>query len=159
MTLRTRISLALTLWFVAEALALAFIVQWIGVGGAILLGIATSVLGASLLKRVGTSALTELRRSAGSGGPSVFQGNVALDGTLSAIGALLLLLPGFLTDMLGLALATPALRGGLAQWIKRGGFRSVRGQPRTQHGPSTIDLDPDDWRPVDDPLRRPISKV
>ena len=51
MTLRTRISLALTLWFVAEAIALALIVQVIGVGGAILLSVATSLLGGSLLSR------------------------------------------------------------------------------------------------------------
>lgn len=159
MTLRTRISLALTLWFVAEAVALALVVQAIGVGGAILLGIATSLLGGSLLKKAGRSALSGLRQTAGPGGTGIFRGNVALDGTLGVIGALCLLLPGFLTDAVGLVLATPGLRAPIARWIQGGGFRAVRGRPRAQHGPGTIDLDPDDWRPVDDKARRPLPKI
>ncbi|WP_158807706.1 FxsA family protein [Beijerinckia sp. L45] len=159
MTLRTRISLALTLWFVAEAIALALIVQVIGVGGAVLLGIATSLLGGSLLKKAGRSALSALRQTAGPGGTGVFRGNLALDGTLGAIGALFLLLPGFLTDAIGLVLATPLFRAPITRWIQGGGFRTVRGEPRAQHGPTSIDLEPGDWQPVDDAIRRPLPKV
>jgi UPF0716 protein FxsA len=159
MTLRTRISLALTLWVVAEAVALALIVQVIGVGGAILLGIATSLLGGSLLKKAGRSALSGLRQTAGPGGIGIFRGNVALDSTLGVLGALFLLLPGFLSDAVGLVLSTPVFRAQLGRWIHGGGFRAASGQPRAQHGPATIDLDPDDWRPAEDPVRRPLPKI
>ena len=159
MTLRTRISLALTLWFVAEAVTLTLVVQMIGVAGAVLLGIATSLLGGSLLKKAGRSALSGLRQTAGPGGMGVLRGNVALDGTLSVLGALFLLLPGFLTDAIGLILATPVLRAPIGRWIQGGGFRAVRGQPRAQHGPTSIDLEPGDWQPADVAVRRPLPKV
>ena len=159
MSLRTRISLALAVWLIAETLTLALVVDLLGVGGAILLGVATSVLGASLLKRLGMSALAGLRQGAGPGGIAVLQGHFAVDGTLAALGAVFLLIPGFLTDAVGIVLAVPSLRARLAGWIQGGGFRTVRGQPRAQHGPTTIDLDREDWRSLDDKTRRPTSPM
>jgi len=152
MTLRNRIGLGLAAWFFLEVAAFAVVVSQIGLGAAILLGIFTSLVGASLLKRVGTSALGRLRREAGRGGTSVFAGDLALDDTLAAFGALLLILPGFVSDVVGLLLSIDVARGLIARRAR--GVAGAR-EPGPAHGPAMIDLDPDEWRPVDEPAPRP----
>ena len=160
--LSSRIKLVLGIWFVAEILAFSLVAEWIGVPRTILLGVISSLLGLILLRRAGTSALMKLRanvdgRPLGSGDRGHF-----LDEILATGGALALLLPGFLSDIVGLALALPALRVRAARWIGGRSFASVvmgsgmgsgKGagvgsgsghQPR--HGPATIDLDPEEWR-------------
>lgn len=153
--LSTRIKLALALWFLAEVLAFSLVAHWIGVPRAILVGVITSLLGLSLLRRAGTSALMKLHASLD--GRVVVERDAShfLDETLATVGALALLLPGFLSDAVGLALAVPALRDRVAGWIGRDGLRTGRS---ARQGPSTIDLEPDEWRQTD-PTKRPVPKV
>ncbi len=83
------------------------VVETIGLAGALLLGFATSLAGLALSRQTGTGALNHLR-SAFSGAP---QGQDAMfDGSIRAIAAFLLILPGFISDLAGLALAAPSLR-------------------------------------------------
>ena len=147
--LSTRIKFLLALWLVGEALLFLLIVHLVGVGGAFLLGIATSLLGMALLKRAGKSALQTMR---GRLNPSVGAPSGALlDDTLATLGAIALLVPGFLSDVVGLALALPLVRDRIVGFVgRRGGFRTPSpGTPRPKHGPSVIDLEPDQWRPAD----------
>ena len=157
---RHRITLGVVIWALAETLALALIVQVVGVSGALILGLATSVIGAILVKRLGRSAMAGLRRGAGPGGLKLFQGPAALDGLLAGCGAVLLLIPGFLTDLVGLLLAVPAVRRALAG-LAGGGRLSRPGSGRQEtgrRGPSQIDLDADDWH-VDQETKRSLPKV
>ncbi len=155
---RTRIAAVLIAWVAAEALMLALVVKLVGVSGALLLGLGTSLLGASMVKRLGRSAIGSLRRGAGADGFSVLRSGQAVDGLLSGLGAVLLLLPGFLTDALGLGLAVPVVRRVVAGRLQ-GGARGPGGQPRAPHGPTQIDLEPGDWRADDEVRGRPMPKV
>ncbi len=157
---RNRITIGVVAWALAESLALAGIVRLVGVSGALILGLATSLVGAVLVKRLGRSAMAGLRRGVGPGGLQLFGSAAALDGLLAGCGAALLLLPGFITDALGLLLAVPAVRHALAGAVGRG-RRAPRGSGRegpARRGPSQIDLDTGDWQ-VDDEAKRPLPKV
>ncbi|MBO0868071.1 MAG: FxsA family protein [Micromonosporaceae bacterium] len=91
----------------AEIAVLALAIRWIGVGWTVLLVLATSVLGGWLLRREGVRAWRRFREAAQAGrAPGVEASN----GVLGLIGAILLILPGFLTDLAGLALLLPFVR-------------------------------------------------
>jgi UPF0716 protein FxsA len=155
--LSTRIKLALAVWCVCEMIAFSLVVHWIGVTDAILLGVITSLLGFSMLRRAGASALMKLRTRMETRQPA--SGPRLLDETLATVGAAALLLPGFLSDIVGLALAVPALRDAITAWIGRGGLGGMRaGGRRPQHGPPTIDLSPEEWHKAD-PASRSVPKV
>lgn len=92
--------------------------QQIGVGPTILLLIAMSILGAFLAKREGLAVWTRFRATLARGEvPS----NELIDGVLVLFGAALLLTPGFLTDVLGIALLIPASRAGVRRVVMKSG--------------------------------------
>ncbi len=148
-----RLRLALALWIGLEIGAFVLVVRWIGPGGAVLAGLATSLLGVSQLKRAGRAAIAKLRGGLGgrsAGGPAT---GPLFDETLGTLGGLCLLVPGFLSDIVGVALAIPALRGWLSRrvgrWIGRRPGAGPAGQGRP-HAPAAIDLDPVEWRHTDE---------
>ena len=153
----SRIKLAVLVWLVLEVLAFSLVAHWIGVPRAILLGVITSLLGLTLLRRAGTSALRKLR--AGFDGRLITERDTGrfLDEMLATAGALALLLPGFLSDVVGLALAAPACRDRAARWIERGGLAGPRDNG-AHHGPTTIDLEPEEWRHTEGGSR-PVTKT
>ena len=150
------VKLALAIWCACEILVFALVVHLIGLGDAILVGVITSVLGFTILRRAGSSALAKLRDRMAT--RQAVPGGLFLDETLATVGALALLLPGFVSDLIGLALAVPALRDAIVAWIGRGGLHAVRTGHRAQHGPSTIDLSPEEWHKADS-VGRSIPKA
>ena len=156
MRLSTRIKTALALWIVGEAIVFVLVTQLIGFPEALLLAFITSLFGWTLLKRAGASAMIKLRASL-DGRVVATDSPRFLDETLASFGALALLMPGFLSDLVGLVLAVPAARDRVARWIGKGKLAGLRpGRPRAERGPSTIDLDPQDWERSEP--RRPIEK-
>ncbi len=167
---------ALLLWFAAEVLVFALAVHLVGLGWAMLAEVASTALGFILLKRTGAAAMLKLRaafqgrrapgrdprrdmgRDAGNSGDADI-----VDGALSVLGALALVLPGFLSDLFGLALLVRAVRtrlaaslgGGRLRGLGRGGIRfTVRRGGAAEGGirrADTIDLPPDEWRSGDAP--------
>ena len=135
-------------WLVAEVLAFAFVVHLLGLGGAILLGLATTVLGIVTLRRVGLDAARNLRRAVAGAEPA---NGALLDGMLRALGGLLLIVPGFIANFAGFALASPSVR----RWATRlfdgnGGPVPPAVSRRSRAAPTdVIDLAPEDWRIVD----------
>jgi UPF0716 protein FxsA len=129
---------AIGLWLVAEVIVFVIVVHNLGLVGALALGLLTSLVGAATLRRLGARALLALQRTVQGGQPS--QGAL-LDGALAALGGLLLVLPGFLTDVLGLALAAPSVR----QWLGRRYGSLPRPAKR-----AVLDLSPQEWRSVED---------
>jgi UPF0716 protein FxsA len=95
-------------WLLAEVLVYVLVAAQIGVGWTILLTLATSAVGMSLLARQGTRALGELRERARTRQPGA--GRALGDAGLGAVGALLVVLPGFLGDVVGLCCLVPGLR-------------------------------------------------
>jgi UPF0716 family protein affecting phage T7 exclusion len=96
--------MAAGLLILAEFVVFVLVAGWIGVGWTILATLATSALGFVLLARQGTKALTELRERARSRRPA---GRELGDAGLVAAGGLLMVLPGFIGDLVGLLCLLP----------------------------------------------------
>jgi UPF0716 protein FxsA len=91
-----------------ELAVFILVAGWIGLGWTLLATMATSALGCLLLARQGVRALTELRDRARSRQPA---GRELGDAGLVAVGGLLMVLPGFLGDLVGLLCLLPVTRG------------------------------------------------
>ena len=104
-------------WPLAELVALWAVAQWLGWGWALLLLIAGSVLGLAVLRRAG-AALARHAALAASQGRSL-----APEPVVRVAAGLLLAIPGFLTDIVGLVLLVPpvtAIVGDHAgTWVSR----------------------------------------
>ena len=103
--------LLLVLWPIVEIAVFLQVVAWIGVLDTLALMVAISLCGAWLVKRQGVGTLARMRAELDDGriptGPMT-------DGGLLAAAGFLLLVPGFVTDVFGLALLVPPVRGGVA---------------------------------------------
>ena len=102
-----RVRLVAGLLVLAELLVYVLVAQWIGLGPTILATLGTSLLGWVLLARQGTKALADLReraRTRRSAGTEL--GNAGL----VAAGGLLMVLPGFISDLVGLLCLLPGTR-------------------------------------------------
>lgn len=94
-----------------ELVLLIRIGQWIGLLPTVLLVIATGLVGAALARREGMRTLLLIQADLQAGR---FPVGRLLDGALILFAGALLLTPGVLTDVLGLALLVPSSRG----WLK-----------------------------------------
>ncbi|CAA9269294.1 MAG: FxsA cytoplasmic membrane protein [uncultured Blastococcus sp.] len=103
-----RIRMVAGLLVLAELVVYVLVVNWIGLAWTILATLATSALGMALLARQGTRALTELRDRARSRRSA---GRELGDAGLVAAGGLLMVLPGFIGDLVGLLCLLPGTRG------------------------------------------------
>ena len=102
-----RVRVLAGLWALAEVVVLVLVAAWIGVGWTLLATLATTALGWALLARQGARALGELRERARQRRPS---GRAVGDAGLIAVGGLLVVLPGFLGDVVGLLCLLPPTR-------------------------------------------------
>jgi UPF0716 protein FxsA len=91
-----------------ELVVFVLVAAWIGIGWTILATLATSAIGIVLLGRQGTRALADLRERARSRRPA---GRELGDAGLVAAGGLLMVLPGFVGDLVGLLCLLPVTRG------------------------------------------------
>jgi len=110
------IGIGLLVTAVIEITLLVLVAQRIGVGLTILLVLAGVLLGAWLLQREGVRAWRALRRATADGRPV---GPEVSDGLVGLLSALLLVVPGFVTDVLGLALLVPPVRRGARVIVRR----------------------------------------
>jgi UPF0716 protein FxsA len=92
---------------IAEIAVLTAVARWIGLPATVLLAFVMSVLGVVLLRREGVRAWRRFRQALDAGEPP---GVRVADGLVGLVGALLLVLPGFVTDGLGLLLVAPPTR-------------------------------------------------
>ena len=141
------IVLLLVLWPVVEIAVFLQVVDWIGVLNTLALMLAISICGAWMVKRQGIGTLARMRTELDDGriptGPMT-------DGGLLAAAGFLLLVPGFVTDVFGLALLVPPVRSGARRLL---GHRfSVRaGRVRPDRGPDYLDVDEAQPRRPDPP--------
>ena len=105
---RSRLRLFVGLGALAELVVFLVVANWIGIGWTILATLATSALGGLLLARQGVRVLGDLRERARTRQPA---GRELGNAGLVAVGGLLMLLPGFLGDLLGLLCLLPGTRG------------------------------------------------
>lgn len=96
--------------------------RWIGVLGVLFLVLGTGLAGLAVLRRAAGGNIVALRRQMG---PAALMADL----TLMAIGAILLILPGLLGDIIGLLLMAPATRRAIARFVgarlRQGGGATV----------------------------------
>ena len=132
---RRRLRLFVGLSALAELVVFVLVAGWVGIGWTILATLATSALGCLLLARQGTRALAELRERARSRQPA---GRELGDAGLVAVGGLLMLLPGFLGDLVGLLCLLPGTRGLVRRALSRLAFARL---PDHLRGPIRVRSD------------------
>lgn len=125
--------------------------QTIGLFPTLALVIGGALLGGLLLRQQGLSVLGQLRNNYSTGR---MPGRTIADAMMIGVAALFLVLPGFLSDVVALALLLPPVRS----WIYAAlasrvtvvdtttGYRRT-GPSDGRLGDGTIDLDEDDYRP------------
>jgi UPF0716 protein FxsA len=131
-----------------EFAAFFWVAGRIGFFPALVVLVATSFLGASLLRRQGGLAFARVaaafRRGEAPHG-------AARDSFLLALGGVLMILPGFVSDAIGFALMLPSL---VRSWQEEGRAPATRPRdaapgPRPSAG-GVIDLDRGEWHQVED---------
>lgn len=124
--------------------------QTIGLFPTLALVIGAAILGGLLLRQQGLSVLAQLRNNVNTGR---MPGRTIADAMMIGVAALFLVLPGFLSDIVALALLLPPVRGwiygALASRVKVVDTTTTyrRHDARTDRIEGTIDLDDDDYRP------------
>ncbi|WLR92486.1 FxsA family protein [Shinella zoogloeoides] len=144
---RLLIPLFVLLLPLAEIACFILVGRRIGLLPTLSLVVLSAIAGIVLMRIQGFGVLARLRQSGETGRAP---GKELLDAAMILIAGILLLIPGFLTDILGLALFLPPVRSFLWNRLMRnvvvvdiGGMRPG-GRPET--GPQrTIDLDEDDF--------------
>lgn len=102
-----RLLLILTITPIIELWLLGLVSERIGLSGTILMILGTGALGAALAKHQGLDTWREIRRQMSQG---QVPAGMLLDGVMIFVAALLLITPGVLTDLLGVALLVPPIR-------------------------------------------------
>jgi UPF0716 protein FxsA len=151
-TARAMGSADVAIWIILSFLAVPIIeiALFVKIGGAIgllpTLGIVvlSAILGTYVIRLQGLRALERLRASAQSGGDPV--GPIA-HGALTFFAGILLILPGFFTDTLGLLLLIPQVRALLIGWgasrvtVRAASFVQARRGSTAPGGGETIEAD------------------
>lgn len=160
-----RISALLFLvWPLLEIAGFVVVGREIGVLATIALTVAMIVLGGALVRYQGFGVLSRIRTEMEAGRNP---GRELAHGVMILMAGFLLLVPGFVSDVIGLALFIPPIRDLAWRWLSRNADfstivvnRDFGGARRTE---KTIDLDEDDyeadpnpdspWRRIDRPDR------
>jgi UPF0716 protein FxsA len=107
------LALVLVVIPVAEVWAIVWVAHQVGILAMLALLFGVSVVGAALAKHVGLEVWRRFRATLAAG--DIPSGEV-FDGALVLLAAGILLIPGFITDVIGLLLLVPAARS-LAKWM------------------------------------------
>jgi len=123
----------------------AALIGWLWAAG---LFIATSIAGALLLRRFGRADLDRLRTAFARDGVRAL--HLETPGMATMVGGILLIFPGFITDLLGAALLLPAVR----RWAAAKFAKLPRSSRRTPRDDRVIELEPGEWHQIPDRGRR-----
>ena len=134
--------LALLALPLAELAAFIAVAATIGFIWALALVLAGSLAGALVLRHAGGSHIARVRVALGEGGFTALQADSS--GFLILLAGILLLIPGFITDVAGLLLLIAPLRQALGT--------ALRGGTQPPRGDGVVDLEPEQWRRVPDPV-------
>jgi UPF0716 protein FxsA len=103
-----------------ELFGFIFVSSYIGAPKTLLLLLSTSVIGLLMMRFEGKKVLQDSRQQMQEGR---VPGRTMLDGLCIFFGGLLLILPGFITDIIGFTLVFPLIRpiyrGFLLKWIEK----------------------------------------
>lgn len=120
-------AVVLLLYLVAEVAAVWAVSSVVGFFGTLGLLLAGAVLGSWLARREGARAARAFMATARAGRPAH---NEVTDGMLVALGGLLIMLPGFVSDLAGLFLLLPPTRAVVRRsWLRRAERRMAAANP------------------------------
>ena len=134
-----RIAVFLAILPLLEVVIFVIVAAIIGFWNAVLLTIATSVIGALLLRMQDQPRLRQFQHSLSDGFTA--SGNLSGPGLFTVLAGFLLLLPGFLTDLIAVPMLIPQVRALFAAFLART-LRTEAGKPP----PGVVDLEPGEWR-------------
>ncbi|HEY4920340.1 MAG TPA: FxsA family protein [Xanthobacteraceae bacterium] len=144
MRLAIRIAICLLLLPAAEFLAFLLVAWAIGFLPALGLMLLTSLAGGVVLRYVNRGQFGQFRRVLRD--QDVSPAATQAGGPIFAFAGILLLLPGFITDLLGAGLLLPPLR----HWFGRVVGRMIRRKPQAPGAVTVIDLEPTEWQALSD---------
>lgn len=124
---------------------MAALIGWLWAAG---LFIATSIVGVLLLRRFGRADLDRLRTAFARDGIRAL--HLETPGMATMLGGILLIFPGFITDLLGAALLLPAVR----RWAAAKFPTFAHSSRRTPRDDGVIELEPGEWHQIPDRGRR-----
>lgn len=124
---------------------MAALIGWLWAAG---LFIATSIVGVLLLRRFGRADLDRLRTAFARDGIRAL--HLETPGMATMLGGILLIFPGFITDLLGAALLLPAVR----RWAATKFATFARSSRHTPRDDGVIELEPGEWHQIPDRGRR-----
>jgi UPF0716 protein FxsA len=131
----------------AELATFVLVAALIGWLAAAMLFVATSVVGVMLLRHSGRDNLDQLRAAFAQEGFRAV--HLETPGVAAMLGGILLVFPGFITDILGAALFLPPAR----RWLTGVLARSASARRRQSQDHRIIDLEPSEWRQLPDQRR------
>jgi len=111
-----KLFLALTLIPLIEIYLLIKIGSHLGAFNTVLIVILTALLGAWLARLEGGKTMTKVRESLNRG---ELPAEEMLDAMLIFVAGIVLLTPGFVTDLAGLAILVPQIRYGFKRWLRK----------------------------------------
>ena len=135
---------------VVEIAVMIQVSQWIGVLNAVGLLLLVSLAGAWLVKRQGLGVMARIREQRMAGRLPAAE---VFDGALILVAGVLLVIPGFVTDVLGLLLLFPPIRSVVRRIVSRRVMREVemvRSKQWTRSDPR-----PREYVPPEAPRRPP----
>jgi UPF0716 protein FxsA len=122
-----------------EITGLVLVTRAIGLAWALALVLAGALLGTWLLRREGARAWRRFRAAAQAGRPP---GGEVSRGVVGLVAGLLLVVPGFLTDLAGLLLLAPPVRAGAVRLSQRFAERRLSGAVASDlFGPRRVRVD------------------
>jgi len=138
--------LGIVLYAAVEIAAVVAVASWLGIGWTLLLLLGLSLLGLVLLRREGNRAWRSFQVAVAERRPP---GREVLDGMLVLLGAVLIVLPGFVTDVVALLCLLPISRRLIGRMLV--GWALTRGRTTvlrvsSTRGPGTVP--PGDVGPV-----------
>ena len=128
---------------IAELAVIVAVGERVGIPETILLVVLISAAGAFMAKRQGLRVVSAIRRRLDRG---EMPGTELIDGLLVLVAGLLMLTPGFLTDVVALLLLLPLVRAGIRRLVRRSFERRIR-LVRVVPSRPVIDIDTEDSRP------------
>jgi UPF0716 protein FxsA len=129
--------------------------QWIGFLNTVGLLLLVSLVGAWLVKRQGLGVMARIREQRSAGRIPAVE---AFDGALILVAGVLLVIPGFVTDALGLLLLIPPVRAVARRFVSRRVLREVdmvRSRQWTRADPPPRQYVPPEQRPPPPPTPLP----
>ena len=117
---------AFPVWLLLEAAVTLTIASWLGSGRTVLLFVLGAATGIAVLRTAQFTLLSQLRRIFVSGEAPL---GGLLDGALRGAAGVLLIIPGFLSDLAAVALLIPQLRKRLARRLSAGLGGEPAGSP------------------------------